>query len=485
MSSPSPPGPSGRPHGRRTPGHHDMEGEEAAMPTSREWIQESGYSKRAPVQHVREDVQRSQRQSEEKLRKLRAEQREVGLSHVRSGGSHALGASTAMPMHEARQKLARDLERASNPRLRKEEERRKAREESQREKELKEQERQRQLRERQETDAIQNRVINDAKRQRWQAWDASLPRPSTPPPELRCAANPSVRSRIAEIAGTWYLKNGRCYYLFEADGDFYFDGPSLPGSDPNSRLLGRLTSEGSASWRTELYDSRSDQHVGAMSFRLSDSAQHLMTCFKATGKEQWSKETTASREVPTSAASTAVPSGSEGVRDAMRTNYMDQLIDPGVWQCQTCTFINMNGVLCEVCGSASNLPPDPNLTSMETENWSEHHQAHGTWECPTCTLENEASDTCCGACETLRPTEDGAVDEAPAASEAPVTALGVWLRDNGLEEYEHSLESQGYADLQDLLDAEPVDIERMLVSIEALPGHILRFKNCLRRSRKN
>lgn len=31
-------------------------------------------------------------------------------------------------------------------------------------------------RERQETDAIQNRVINDAKRQRWQAWDASLPR---------------------------------------------------------------------------------------------------------------------------------------------------------------------------------------------------------------------------------------------------------------------------------------------------------------------
>lgn len=124
-------------------------------------------------------------------------------------------------------------------------------------------------RERQETDAIQNRVINDAKRQRWQAWDASLPRlngiadmkiyvwewihlvmvfqvscnllyskihiyiyiysifisykdcfekmgwkifsstsapihaerPSTPPPELRCAANPSVRSRIAEIAG--------------------------------------------------------------------------------------------------------------------------------------------------------------------------------------------------------------------------------------------------------------------------------------------
>jgi len=40
---------------------------------------------------VREDVQRSQRQSEEKLRKLSAEQREVGLSHVRSGGSHALG----------------------------------------------------------------------------------------------------------------------------------------------------------------------------------------------------------------------------------------------------------------------------------------------------------------------------------------------------------------------------------------------------------
>lgn len=40
---------------------------------------------------VREDVQRSQRQSEEKLRKLRAEQREVGLSHVRAGGSHALG----------------------------------------------------------------------------------------------------------------------------------------------------------------------------------------------------------------------------------------------------------------------------------------------------------------------------------------------------------------------------------------------------------
>lgn len=31
-------------------------------------------------------------------------------------------------------------------------------------------------RERQETDAIQNRVINDAKRQRLQAWDASLPR---------------------------------------------------------------------------------------------------------------------------------------------------------------------------------------------------------------------------------------------------------------------------------------------------------------------
>lgn len=52
----------------------------------------------------------------------------------------------------------------------------------------------------------------------------------------------------------------------------------------------------------------------------------------------------------------------------------------------------------EVCGSASNLPPDPNLTSMDTENWSEHHQAHGTWECPTSTLENEASDTCCGAC---------------------------------------------------------------------------------------
>lgn len=54
----------------------------------------------------------------------------------------------------------------------------------------------------------------------------------------------------------------------------------------------------------------------------------------------------------------------------------------------------------EVCGSASNLPPDPNLTPMDTENWSEHHQAHGTWECPTSTLENEASDTCCGACAT-------------------------------------------------------------------------------------
>ena len=51
------------------------------------------------------------------------------------------------------------------------------------------------------------------------------------------------------------------YHLFEADGDFCFDGPPLPGSDPNSRLLGRLTSEvtseGLASWRTELYDSRS------------------------------------------------------------------------------------------------------------------------------------------------------------------------------------------------------------------------------------
>lgn len=479
MSSPSPPGPPGR-HGRRsTPGHHEMEGEEATVSASREWIQESGYSKRAPVQHVREDVQRSQRQSEEKLRKLRAEQREVGLSHVRSGGSHALGASTAMPMHEARQKFARDLERDSNPRLRKEEERRKAREESQREKELKEQERQRELRSRQQTDAIQNRFINDAKRLRWQAWDASLPRPPTPPPELRSAANPSVRSRIAEIAGTWHLKKGQCYHLFEADGSFYFDGPPLPGSDPNSRLLGRLTSEGLASWRTELYDSRSDQHVGVMSFRLSDSAQHLMSCFKATGKEQWSKETTASREVPTSVASTAA-SGSEGVRDAMRTNYMDRLIDPSVWQCQTCTFINVNGVLCDVCGSALNLPPDPHVTSMDTENCSEHQVAHGTWECPTCTLENEANYTCCGACETLRPTEDVAVDEAPE-----ITALGAWLRENGLEEYEDSLETQGYADLQDLLDAEPVDIERMLVSIEALPGHILRFKNCLRRSRKN
>ena len=46
----------------------------------------------------------------------------------------------------------------------------------------------------------------------------------------------------------------------------------------------------------------------------------------------------------------------------------------------------------EVCGSASNLPPDPNLTPMDTENWSEHHPP------PTSTLENEASDTCSGAC---------------------------------------------------------------------------------------
>ena len=48
----------------------------------------------------------------------------------------------------------------------------------------------------------------------------------------------------------------------------------------------------------------------------------------------------------------------------------------------------------DVCGSP-NLPPDPHVTSMDTENC-----AHGTWECPTCTLENEASDTCCGACAT-------------------------------------------------------------------------------------
>lgn len=51
------------------------------------------------------------------------------------------------------------------------------------------------------------------------------------------------------------------------------------------------------------------------------------------------------KQVPTSAASTAA-SASEGVRDAMRTNYMDRLIDPGVWQCQSLgRFLNTSSFL--------------------------------------------------------------------------------------------------------------------------------------------
>ena len=54
-------------------------------------------------------------------------------------------------------------------------------------------------------------------------------------------------------------------------------------------------------------------------------------------------------QVPTSTAATAA-SGSEGVRDAMRTNYMDRLIEPSVWQCQSLgRFLKISSYMCFFC----------------------------------------------------------------------------------------------------------------------------------------
>ncbi|CAK8985256.1 unnamed protein product [Durusdinium trenchii] len=117
---------------------------------------------------------------------------------------------------------------------------------------------------------------------------------------------------------------------------------------------------------------------------------------------------------------------SDEIRAPMRTNYMEKLIDTSVWQCPTCTLLNDEGLLaCDACGCPADM----------------HAQ---------------------------RDVDYGRPDENTSAPR-----LAGWLQQNGLEaEYGEKLEEQGYT-LEDLIEADPKDVEEMLRMIHAKPGAIL------------
>lgn len=388
---------------------------------SREWVHQGGYSMRGPMPHIHAEVQSSQRKEEEKYSKLIAEKREAGRNFALSGGSHVLGAGSSSSMREARQKMVRGLE--ADPRHRKAAEKRQAAEDHKKARLQKEEERLQALRQRQQEEAVQNQHVNDAKRLRWQVWDME-----NAPPEA------STQVSDHELVGTWSSQK-TVYKIRNAMGDLQFNGPPL---DQGGDLKGILTRQGPAEWKAELYDSLRNQTVGFMRFRLQ--GQELVTSFKKLTSNSWGKEKRSQKQP-------AATKPCDQTRAPMRTNYTEQLIDDSVWQCPQCTLINEDP-LCAACGYF--------IADMQSS-------------------QNVDQDGMAGM----------AAESAEYRLEAEIeTKFSCWLRENGLEEYAERLEEHGYSDLDDLLSAEPRDLEEMLRHIEAKPGHILRFKNSLRRTRE-
>lgn len=376
---------------------------------------------RGPMPHIHAEVQSSQRKEEEKYSKLIAEKREAGRNFALSGGSHVLGAGSSSSMREARQKMVRGLE--ADPRHRKAAEKRQAAEDHKKARLQKEEERLQALRQRQQEEAVQNQHVNDAKRLRWQVWDME-----NAPPEA------STQVSDHELVGTWSSQK-TVYKIRNAMGDLQFNGPPL---DQGGDLKGILTRQGPAEWKAELYDSLRNQTVGFMRFRLQ--GQELVTSFKKLTSNSWGKEKRSQKQP-------AATKPCDQTRAPMRTNYTEQLIDDSVWQCPQCTLINEDP-LCAACGYF--------IADMQSS-------------------QNVDQDGMAGM----------AAESAEYRLEAEIeTKFSCWLRENGLEEYAERLEEHGYSDLDDLLSAEPRDLEEMLRHIEAKPGHILRFKNSLRRTRE-
>lgn len=133
-----------------------------------------------------------------------------------------------------------------------------------------------------------------------------------------------------------------------------------------------------------------------------------------------------------------------------------------------------------------------------------HAAAEGDWACSSCTLMNQASRSCCEACDSVRPTDPSwqctrctllnapremfcmacsapAPSATPPALQAtrPPSRLSAWLKEHRLEEYEQRLVAAGYDEMEDLEAMQLPDLDELFQLLGVLPAHKNRFKRGL------
>ncbi|CAJ1458606.1 unnamed protein product [Effrenium voratum] len=464
MDDSPPPRRSGASPSRKAPkpGRSRAESEPGEDPNAvrpGQWAQREAYAVRAPQEAKRAEVQRSQEASERKLRELQAAKKAAGLAHVKaSAGAQRLGTGAG-----SREDFLRALER--DPRVEKAKEKRAAEEEKKRQAQLKEEERLRALAARQRVDREQDRRVNEAKERHWQVWD-----------EAASGANRGVAAaaasgdRSGQLVGPWRSEASEFEIRRVAGGELQFR--DLCG---RVGFLARGGAGGAGGWEAALY--QGGEELGQMRFELS--GHELLTRFRTARVAAWGSAARAHRveadrpaptppaapAAPVAPARAAPPASLEPLREAgdipggdgRVENFRDTLIDG--WQCQRCTLINhLGSVQCNACGWQ---PPPPQMPPAPVAQLAPKMAPQSTKE----------------TSEVLAPPPP------PPPATGPERLLR-WLQEQGLEEYAAAVQGEGYEDLQDLLEGDARDIDEMLTLVGAKKGHILKFRNALRRTRE-
>lgn len=336
--------------------------------------------------------------------------------------------------------------------------------------------------ERQKVKAAQDNELNKVKQSHWQSWGNSGGSDShaedvnkSPPENLPSPSSSSFSAddMTSRLPGKWQYGSKPNEYNISANGNFLlFDGP-----DPAGGRLSGLLKLHDDHFEAELTN-KDGSVFGTMSFSLRQQEGdkvNLVTRFKKAGKTEWGKENLACKvvteksSVGSSAARASQDGTSEEYRAPMQTGYQDCLIDPDLWQCQTCTFINeADAIECGACGS-----PRPRRQPVQPVL---RINAKPVVEAPKSPEKPPTSEMGHAAEADMAETEELLPPQPPAG---PPTLIE-WLQANRLDEYYEALVEAGFEELDDLREAEPRELDDLFTLLNIKPGHMGRFRRALR-----